>query len=193
MNPIAIDPKLRLSGVLLGFVVAAAALLGGYATVDAISDRLSVEGAPPLIGLMSLVEGDASLAQGDFETASSGDAPIATRSPAGRSEIAESLPAPIDPTARPFKFWPDRRGRLSAKDWIRTQLVRLPDGAAAYMNSSSQTTWIIQLVRTFESADGRICREFSVTAEAPARSDELFDAACRGALGTWKSNLLGVL
>ena len=190
MNPIAIDPKLRLTGVLLGFAIALAAVVGGYATVNAISNHFSSEGAPLLNRMMSLIEDDASMAQSDYETASGGDPSVAVHSAEFHPSVAD---APATPASRRFMFWPDRDGQLSAKDWIRAQLVRLPDGAAAYLNSSTRTTWVIQLVRTFKRADGRTCREFSVTAKAPTRSEELVDSACRGAFGSWESNHLGVL
>lgn len=195
-NPAAIDPKLKLTGVLLGIAVAAAALLGGYATVNAISARLAIQGAPPLIGLMSLIDGidgDEASLQGDYQTASGDDDGAFGVDDAGRSEIADSLTMPVPAGQNPFLFWPDREGQLSAKDWVRTQLARLPDGASAYLNSSSRRTWVIQMVRTFETADGRTCREFSVAAKAPRRSDKLFDAACHRAFGPWKSNVLGEL
>jgi hypothetical protein len=176
MSPIAIDSYPKVAGTLFAVVLAATAVIGGFATATAISSQIERPSLTPVTSLAGL---------GEMEPDVQG---------AGDYEVA-AYRGNADPVASgPVRFWSEKDSDLKVRDWLRDQLVRLPDGAAAHLNSNVGKTWVVELVRTYETFDGRVCREFSVTALSAIQSNGVTDSACRhGGVAPWDSQILGRL
>lgn len=81
----------------------------------------------------------------------------------------------------------DRADRQTAARNAEQSLESRPSGSVStWQNPDNGTSGTFQPTRTYETAEGRFCREYQQTVTVGGKTQQAYGTACRQADGSWK-------
>ena len=81
----------------------------------------------------------------------------------------------------------DRADKLFAKQTMQRSLETTPSGTTSnWTNPDNRNSGTFTPTRTYQTTNGRYCREFQGTVTIGGNTEKAFGTACRGPDGAWK-------